>query len=224
MLFNWTNFIEKEKKKKYFFEIIRYIKKKENEGIKIFPKKKDIFNAFRYTKFNTLKVVIVGQDPYCKLNQAHGFSFSVPLNVKIPPSLRNIFKELSRDISDFQYPNHGCLVNWAKQGVLLLNTILTVEENNPFSHSKIGWEIFTNNVILNISQNFCNIVFLLWGFCAQKKIRFIDEKKHFVLKSSHPSPFSFYKGFFGCSHFSKTNKIMTKIGKNPIYWNSINFF
>lgn len=131
---------------------------------------------------------------------------------------------MQRDFCDFKYPNHGCLVSWAKQGVLLLNTILTVEKDRPLSHSKIGWEIFTNRVISEINQNSQGVVFLLWGFYAQKKIQLINQKKHFVLKSSHPSFFSAFKGFFGCSHFSITNKIIIKLGKKPINWNSVSIY
>lgn len=215
----------KERKKKFYFQrILKFLKNREDLGITVFPKKKDIFNAFYYTKFSNLKVVIIGQDPYFRSNQAHGLSFSVPFGVEIPPSLKNIFKELQRDFCDFKYPNHGCLVSWAKQGVLLLNTILTVEKDRPLSHSKIGWEIFTNRVISEINQNSQGVVFLLWGFYAQKKIQLINQKKHFVLKSSHPSFFSAFKGFFGCSHFSITNKIIIKLGKKPINWNSVSIY
>lgn len=219
MFLNWFDIFKEEKKKDYFLKILDYISKKENNGVIIYPKKKDIFNAFYYTKFKDLKIVIIGQDPYFKPNQAHGLSFSVPFNVKIPPSLFNIYKELKRDIPTFNFPNHGCLISWAKQGVLLLNSILTVEKDKPYSHANIGWEIFTDNIIKKINKNTFGIIFMLWGVSARRKLKFINQNKHFVLTSSHPSFFSFYKGFFGCCHFSIANDIIKKNNKTPINWN-----
>nr|BET44393.1 MAG: uracil-DNA glycosylase [Candidatus Aschnera chinzeii] len=185
----------------------------------ILPNINDIFNAFHYTPIEKIKVVIIGQDPYHEINQAHGFSFSVPIGTAIPPSLNNIYKELKNDIVTFEHPNHGCLINWAYEGVLLLNSILTVEKHHPLSHKNFGWEIFTNKIIVYINKYCKNVVFLLWGLHAQTKQQFIDQKKHFILTASHPSPLSAYKGFFGCKHFSRTNNILIKHGIQPINWN-----
>lgn len=218
MFFSWLDILKKEKEKYYFSKIFNYIYKREKSGIVVYPKKSDIFNAFYYTSFDNLKVVIIGQDPYFKENQAHGLCFSVPFNINIPSSLLNIYKELKRDISDFVFPNHGCLIDWAKQGVLLLNSILTVEKNKPYSHANIGWEKFTDNIVKSISDRTLGLVFMLWGVRARSKIKFINQNKHFILTSSHPSPFSFYKGFFGCSHFSIANNIIKKNKKIPINW------
>lgn len=219
MFSSWLDILRKEKKKDYFLKIFDYINERERNGVIIYPKKSDIFNAFYYTSFYDLKIVIIGQDPYFRPNQAHGLSFSVPFNIKIPNSLLNIYKELKRDISDFVYPDHGCLISWAKQGVLLLNSILTVEKNKPYSHFNIGWERFTDNIIENINRKSLGIIFMLWGVRARSKIKLINNNKHFILTSSHPSPFSFYKGFFGCSHFSIANNILKKKNKVPINWN-----
>lgn len=192
---------------------------KEREKKNIFPKKKEVFKSFFLTSFKKLKVVILGQDPYHNKNQADGLAFSVPQGSKIPPSLRNILKELSFDLKKvFFTKNNGSLDHWAKQGVLLLNTILTVEENKPSSHKGIGWEKFTDLVISIISKYKKEVIFLLWGAYAQKKISRINLRKHYVLCASHPSPFSANKGFFGCKHFSKTNKILVSIGEKPIDW------
>ncbi|MGP1931958.1 MAG: uracil-DNA glycosylase, partial [Arsenophonus sp. ET-DL12-MAG3] len=177
--------------------------------------------AFHYTKLSEVKVVILGQDPYYAFNQAHGLSFSVRPGVPVPPSLFNIYKELAKDILYFQHPNQGYLISWAQQGILLLNTILTVEEGKPYSHAKIGWEIFTNKIISVINQYRFGVIFLLWGSNAQKKCKFIDNLKHFILKAAHPSPLSAHKGFFNCRHFSKTNQILIKQGIEPINWMSI---
>lgn len=205
------------KKKKYFIEIMKFIKKERLQK-KIYPKQRDIFNAFSLTNFNDIKVVILGQDPYFSLNQAHGLSFSVPKNCTIPPSLKNIYKELNDDFKREHKFYHGCLENWSNQGVFLLNTILTVESGKPKSHSKIGWDVFTNKVISVISLYKCSVVFLLWGNDAQKKSSLINERKHYILKASHPSPLSAYRGFFGCKHFSLTNKFLLKNKQVPIDW------
>lgn len=206
-----------KKKKIYFIDIIKFIKK---EYVKktIYPNFKDIFKAFLLTDLNNIKVVIIGQDPYFSQNQAHGLSFSVPKGVTIPPSLKNIYKELNTDFGQRYKFRHGCLESWAHQGVFLLNTILTVESGKPRSHSTIGWNIFTDKVIsiINLYRNM--IVFLLWGNDAQKKSNLIDIKKHYILKASHPSPLSAYRGFFGCKHFSLTNEILIKNKKKPINW------
>lgn len=182
----------------------------------ICPETNNIFKAFELCTFNDLKVVILGQDPYHNVGQAHGLSFSVPKGVENPPSLKNILKELSSDLSIEKF-SHGCLESWAKQGILLLNSFLTVELHQPLSHSKIGWEVFTDNVIQQISNTKQNVVFILWGSFAKNKIKFIDSNKHFVLTSAHPSPLSSYK-FFGCKHFSKTNDFLISKNICPINW------
>ncbi|QFQ32916.1 uracil-DNA glycosylase [Buchnera aphidicola (Aphis fabae)] len=212
----WKDLLSQEKKK-YFFDAINYINKERLTKI-IYPSSKDIFKAFLLTSFDEIKVVIVGQDPYFSNNQAHGLAFSVPKNKNIPPSLRNIYKELNSDFKKKYIFNHGCLENWAKQGVFLLNSILTVESGKPRSHNNIGWEIFTNKVIFYISKYKKSVVFLLWGNNAQKKYNLIDTNKHYILKSSHPSPLSAHRGFLGCKHFSKTNKILVECKKKEINW------
>ena len=189
----------------------------ERKTSSIFPKDNEIFNAFNITPLKNLKVVILGQDPYHGKKQAHGLSFSVPNGIKIPPSLRNIFKELQADLNT-PISNSGNLSHWAEQGVLLLNASLTVREKEAGSHQKLGWENFTDKVIGKISKEKEGIVFLLWGAFAQRKSTLIDAKKHHILITTHPSPFSAYRGFFGCKHFSKTNEILIKNDQKPIDW------
>lgn len=201
---NWSNFLNNEFKKDYFLEIEKYLQKEYENNKIIFPQKKDIFNAFLKTDFLDVKVVILGQDPYHNESQAHWLSFSVLPWVKIPPSLKNIFKELNNDLG-IKLPKNWNLENWANSWVLLLNAILTVEKNKPGSHSKIGWEIFTNNVIKYISSNLENIVFVLWGNFAKWKMDLIDKDKHFIISSVHPSPFSAHNWFFWSKPFSKIN-------------------
>ncbi len=216
---NWKFFFQKEKKKKYFLKIINFLKQEYHKKKIIYPSKKNIFQIFKLIKFNKIKVVILGQDPYCNKNQAHGLAFSVLPNIKkLPPSIINIYKELKNEFFWFKQPKNGYLLNWVKQGVFLFNTILTVEKNIPCSHKNIGWEIFSDNIIKYISLYLKNIVFLLWGKYAQKKIKFINNKKHLILTSSHPSPLSFNKGFLGCNHFKKTNIFLKKNNINPINW------
>jgi uracil-DNA glycosylase len=183
----------------------------------IYPPGSLLFNAFNTTPFEKVKVVLLGQDPYHGKGQAHGLSFSVPEGIKPPPSLINIFKELQSD-TGVPIPRHGNLSKWAQQGVLLLNACLTVRENDPLSHSKIGWTQFTDSVISTISATKKNVVFLLWGKYAQEKQALIDETKHLVLKAAHPSPYSANNGFFGCRHFSKANDYLMKNGLDPIDW------
>jgi len=183
----------------------------------VFPENDVIFNAFNFTIPSNIKVVILGQDPYHGKGQAHGLSFSVPNGVKIPPSLRNIFKELQSDLNHSISVN-GNLESWAKQGVLLMNTILTVREKIAGSHQKLGWEPFTDSIIKKLSAEKEGVIFLLWGVFAQKKSVLIDINKHHVLTTTHPSPFSAYKGFLGCKHFSKTNKLLIKNNQQPINW------
>ncbi|QJC29629.1 uracil-DNA glycosylase [Enterobacteriaceae endosymbiont of Plateumaris pusilla] len=219
---NWNYFLNKEKQKLYFINLINKINADILSGITIYPDKKNIFYVFKVTNFKNLKVVILGQDPYYEKNQANGLAFSVMPNIKIPASLKNIYKALKFDIPNFKIPNHGYLLDWAKQGIMLLNTVLTVKEGLANSHSNIGWEKFTNNIIKIISNNYKNIVFLLWGKNAKKKIDFINKKKHYILTTSHPSPFSVNKGFLFCKHFSKTNKYLIYHKYDPINWN-LNF-
>ena len=183
----------------------------------VYPPEKKVFNAFNNTFPSEIKVVILGQDPYHGPNEANGLSFSVSRGIKIPPSLKNIFKELQQDLK-IEQPSHGDLSLWTKQGVLLLNSILTVEEDNPGSHSKIGWESFTDAVIKKLSTDLSDIVFILWGKFAEAKQHLISKEKHEVLISSHPSPFSARKSFFGSKPFSKTNDYLINKGKDPINW------
>lgn len=213
----WKNLLAQEKQKPYFLKIMAFLKHEREKDKEIYPKKSDIFNAIQYTPFLDVKVVIIGQDPYHNPSQAHGLSFSVQPGVRPPPSLQNIFKELQNDCG-IPTPNHGCLEKWAKQGVLLLNTILTVEKNKPQSHAHIGWQHFTDAMIQHLNQHPNRIVFLLWGSHAQKKASLIDTKKHFVLTAAHPSPFSAHRGFLGCKHFSKANALLEKSGRSAIDW------
>ena len=213
---NWHHYIGEELEKDYFKKLSQFLML-EYERETIFPKKEDIFNAFHYTPYEETKVVILGQDPYHGPNQAHGFSFSVKPNVAIPPSLRNIFKELNADL-DIPIPNHGFLVNWANQGVLLLNTVLTVRAHQANSHRGKGWEMFTDEVIKVLNERKQPIVFILWGKNAQDKKAMIDSRKHFILEAPHPSPLSAHRGFFGSKPFSKTNQFLQSIGKEPINW------
>lgn len=183
----------------------------------VYPDMYDLFNCFRYTPLADLKVVLLGQDPYHEPNQAHGLCFSVKDGVKLPPSLQNIYKEIKDDLAITE-PNSGDLTKWAKDGVLLLNTTLTVREHLANSHSKCGWAWFTDSVIKLISDNTENTVFILWGGNARSKVPLIDGKKHLILQCAHPSPLSAFNGFFGCKHFSKTNEYLVSKGKKPVNW------
>ena len=212
----WRAFLREELNSSNFQKVISALVI-ERENHVVFPENNVIFNAFNFTIPSRVKVVILGQDPYHGKKQAHGLSFSVPNGVKIPPSLRNIFKELQRDLNHPIY-NNGNLESWANQGVLLLNSTLTVREKNAGSHQKLGWEQFTDSVIKKISDKKEGIIFLLWGAFAQKKSELIDIKKHHILTTTHPSPLSAYRGFLGCNHFSKTNKILLKNNQKPINW------
>lgn len=180
--------------------------------------KDQVFSAFDMTPFEDVRVVILGQDPYHGAQQAHGLAFSVLPGVKIPPSLRNMYKELADDIEGFVPPTHGYLASWAKQGVLMLNTVLTVEEGKAHSHAKCGWETFTDHIIAQLNERNEPIIFLLWGAHAQKKGQAIDESKHFVLNAPHPSPLSARRGFFGCKHFSRTNELLKSQNLSVIDW------
>jgi uracil-DNA glycosylase len=215
---SWEKVLKNEFDKPYFKEMVTFLKTEKEAGKTIFPPGAQIFNAFNYTPFNEVKVVILGQDPYHGKGQAHGLSFSVCKGVKPPPSLVNIFKELKADIGIDMPNNFGDLSQWASQGVLLLNGALTVRENEPFSQAKCGWANFTNAVIETLSYEKENIIFVLWGKFAQDKIGLIDEGKHFILQAPHPSPLSAHKGFLGCKHFSTINTILVKLGMQPIDW------
>ncbi|MHA2938530.1 uracil-DNA glycosylase [Vibrio sp. RC27] len=214
----WQDVISLEEEKDYFKQIITFVQSERDAGKTIFPEESDVFNAFRVTELCDVKVVILGQDPYHGPNQSHGLCFSVQPGVKIPPSLRNIYKELTNDIDGFETPNHGFLQNWAEQGVLLLNTVLTVEQGKAHSHAKIGWETFTDQVIDVINRQREEVIFLLWGAHAQRKGSIIDRDKHKVLTAPHPSPLSAHKGFLGCGHFSQANQYLTSLGLAPIDW------
>ncbi len=203
---SWKEVLKEEFNKIYFQHIITFLKAEKASGKIIYPSGKLFFNAFDKTPFTNVKVVILGQDPYHNNGEAHGLSFSVPDGIAIPPSLRNIFKELKNDLG-LEIPANGNLEKWATQGVLLLNASLSVRQNEPSSHSRTGWLKFTDSVIKKISDEKEGIVFLLWGNFAKEKQALIDETKHFVLKAAHPSPLSADKGFFGCKHFSKTNEL-----------------
>ncbi|TWI85063.1 uracil-DNA glycosylase [Lacibacter cauensis] len=215
---SWKNELKQEFTKAYFQQIVAFLKTERIQGKTIYPPGPLIFNAFAQTPFPNVKVVILGQDPYHGAGQAHGLCFSVQDGVQPPPSLVNIYKEIESDIGVGMPPNYGNLTKWAQQGVLLLNAFLTVRANEAASHSKIGWENFTNAVIRKISDDKKGVVFLLWGKFAQEKQSLIDETKHFVLKAAHPSPLSAYNGFFGCKHFSKTNELLLQQGLEPIDW------
>jgi len=213
---SWYQLLEEEFNKDYFTQLRNRIREAYLKH-QIYPEPNNIFSAFNSTPVKKVKVVIIGQDPYHGPNQAHGLSFSVKEGVKIPPSLVNIFKELSDDLN-IQSPTSGYLKKWAEQGVLLLNSVLTVEAGRANSHKSWGWEIFTEAVIDIISKELDNIVFILWGRQAQQKEELIDSDRHLILKSVHPSPLSAYNGFYGCKHFSKTNIYLTQKGKNQIDW------
>lgn len=213
----WKKVLQPEFDKAYFAQIVSFLKDEKAAGKVIYPPGPLIFNAFTLTPFENVKAVLLGQDPYHGPNQAHGLCFSVQRGIKPPPSLVNMYKELKDDL-DIPTPDHGCLEHWAQQGLLMLNTSLTVEAGKPMSHAHIGWETFTDAVIRTISEKKSGIVFLLWGKFAQQKATLIDTSKHFILKAPHPSPFSAHTGFLGCRHFSKTNELLVQQGKTPIDW------
>ncbi|EAI0017567.1 TPA: uracil-DNA glycosylase [Campylobacter upsaliensis] len=213
---DWLEFLEEEFKKPYFLDIKRQYIETLKAGKNIYPPANLTFNAFNLTPLNSLKIVLLGQDPYHKQNQAMGLSFSVPKGVPIPPSLRNIFKELNADLG-VKIPQNGDLSAWARQGVLLLNAIFSVEENKPLSHSLWGWQEFSDNIIKKLSLEKEGLIFILWGKFAQSKKSLIDTRKHFILEAAHPSPLA-RQGFLGCRHFSKSNALLEKLGKEPIKW------
>jgi uracil-DNA glycosylase len=213
----WGKVLKPEFDKPYFEGIVKFLKEEKAAGKIIYPPGPEIFSAFTLTPFDQVKAVLIGQDPYHGAGQAHGLCFSVRKGVTVPPSLVNMYKELKADL-DIDPPGHGFLQQWAEQGLLMLNASLTVEAGKPMSHSKIGWEQFTDAVIRTISEKKEGIVFLLWGKFAQQKEALIDTSKHFVLKAAHPSPFSATAGFFGSRPFSQTNKLLKQQGKEPINW------
>lgn len=218
----WHDVIGKEKEQPYFQDTLKFVASERAAGKTIYPPQKDVFNAFSSTELGNIKVVILGQDPYHGPNQAHGLSFSVLPGIPAPPSLVNMYKELITDIPGFQRPDHGYLQSWAEQGVMLLNTVLTVEGGKAHSHASLGWETFTDKVIAAINDNREGVVFLLWGSHAQKKGRIIDRHRHHVLAAPHPSPLSAHRGFLGCKHFSQANALLAQQGLQPIDWHLAN--
>lgn len=213
---DWNVILKEEMEKIYFQNLLNKIKEEYKTNI-VYPKFENIFYALKKTSYKDVLVVILGQDPYHNFNQAHGLSFSVNKDVSIPSSLNNIYKELCNDIK-MKYPKHGNLELWTQQGVLLLNTVLTVRENKPGSHKNLGWEKFTDNIIYEINKKREPVVFILWGNYAKEKEKLINTNKHLILKAPHPSPLSAYRGFFGCKHFSKTNTFLKKHYNKTIDW------
>ncbi|KQS32197.1 uracil-DNA glycosylase [Pedobacter sp. Leaf194] len=214
----WLAVLEDEFEKDYMKSLKSFLVAEKEKGFQVYPKGADIFNALNTTPFDKVKVVILGQDPYHGANQAHGLSFSVQKGITVPPSLKNIYKELETDIEGFVMPQHGNLTHWAEQGVLLLNATLTVRASEAGSHQNKGWEIFTDEIIKALSEKRKYIVFLLWGKYAQQKASLIDQQKHYVLTAAHPSPFSAHTGFLGSKHFSKTNQLLIQNNLTPINW------
>jgi len=213
---DWHTFLQTELDKEYFIDLKKFIDNEYKTKI-VFPSHENIFRAFNLLELDKVKVVIIGQDPYHGINQANGLAFSVSSMSKIPPSLKNIYKELVDDIG-CNYPANGNLTQWAEQGVLLINSVFTVVQAQANSHKNKGWEIFTNAVIKKLAQEYKNIVFILWGSAAQKKVILIDESKHLIISSVHPSPLSSYRGFFGSKPFSKVNNYLSKNNIKQIEW------
>lgn len=214
---SWRDVLSEYKKSEDFKKLLAFITYERNTKKHIFPKKEDTFNAFKLCPLRLLKLVIIGQDPYHNINQANGLAFSVKGGIKLPPSLVNIYKELNNDLK-IPISNSGDLRSWAKQGVFLLNNVLTVEAHKPCSHTNKGWENFTDHVISQVDKYKNNVVFLLWGVVAQRKVKLINTDKHFILKASHPSPLSAHCGFLGCKHFSRANQYLIKNRLTPIDW------
>jgi len=213
---DWQAILKDEFSRPYMDDLAMFIENERISGVPVYPPEDSVFNAFNLTPYNTVRVVIVGQDPYHGPGQAHGLCFSVPQGITPPPSLLNIFKEMRSDLG-VPVSAHGCLESWARQGVLLLNAALTVRDGQPQSHYKRGWEKFTDVVISKLSERKSPIVFVLWGRFACKKCQHINPQ-HYTMKAPHPSPFSAFGGFFGCRHFSKVNKILSDIGEEPVDW------
>ena len=214
---SWLQYLEPEFHSAYMIKLRQFLLDEKHRGVHIFPPGNQIFNALNSTPMDSVKVLILGQDPYHGPGQAHGLSFSVPRGVPIPPSLHNIYKELQSDLGLLP-PAHGDLGSWARQGVLLLNAVLTVEAHKAGSHQGQGWEQFTDRVVSLINENKDNVVFMLWGSYAQKKGAVIDRKRHLVLTAPHPSPLSAYRGFLGCRHFSLCNEYLQNKGREPVDW------
>lgn len=216
MMTTWNEILAEEMQKDYYQELQAFVQKRRAE-VRVFPEEKNVFNALELTPFESVKVVILGQDPYHGLGQAHGLSFSVQKGIPLPPSLKNIYKELQEDIGG-ELPTEGDLSHWAKQGVLLLNTVLTVEEGNANSHKGKGWERLTNRLIESLNELKHPVIFILWGKPAQDKEKLITNPNHIILKAPHPSPLSAYRGFFGSKPFSRVNDILIQQGQTPIRW------
>ena len=212
----WNEILAEEMEKDYYQQLQAFVQKRRAE-VRVFPEEKNVFNALKLTPFESVKVVILGQDPYHGFGQAHGLSFSVQKGTPLPPSLKNIYKELQEDIGG-DLPTEGDLTHWAKQGVLLLNTVLTVEEGNANSHKGMGWETLTNRLIESLNELKHPVIFILWGKPAQDKEKLITNPNHVLLKAPHPSPLSAYRGFFGSKPFSKVNEILIQQGQTPIRW------
>ena len=212
----WNEILAEEMEKDYYQDLQAFVQKRRDE-VRVFPEEKNVFNALELTPFESVKVVILGQDPYHGFGQAHGLSFSVQKGIPLPPSLKNIYKELQEDIGG-ELPTEGDLSHWAKQGVLLLNTVLTVEEGNANSHKGMGWERLTNRLIESLNGLKHPVIFILWGNPAQDKEKLITNPNHVILKAPHPSPLSAYRGFFGSKPFSKVNEILIQQGQTPIRW------
>lgn len=212
----WETFFIQERKQEYFQNLMKFLDKEYEEQV-VYPPRDNLFTCFTLCPLSDIKVVILGQDPYHQPNQAHGLSFSVQKGVAIPRSLKNIYKELKNDIG-VEPPSHGCLTDWAKQGVFLMNAVMSVREGKPASHANKGWEIFTDHVIEVLNKQENGIVFVLWGNYAQKKAALIDQTKHRILQSAHPSPLSASRGFFGSCPFSKINDYLIELGRKPIDW------
>ncbi len=217
---DWDGILEDEFKKDYYLELREFLKA-EYSSRRVYPPMYDIYNAMRYTSYANTRVVILGQDPYHGAGQAHGLCFSVKRGIEPPPSLKNIFKELNSEFG-IEPPEHGELTGWAKQGVLLLNTTLTVRESMPQSHKGRGWERLTDGIISRINEKKSPVVFMLWGGNARAKKSLITNKRHLVLECAHPSPLSAYNGFFGCGHFKRANEFLSANGLLPIDWSKIN--
>ena len=213
----WKQHLQSEFEQPYMLKLRKFLVDEIRYKRCIFPRPEEYFQALNWTPFDKVRVCILGQDPYHGLHQAHGLCFSVKPHIPIPPSLKNIFSELKRDLN-INYPQHGFLEHWARQGVLLLNSVLTVQQGRAGSHQNRGWEEFTDRILSILNEHYTGLVFMLWGSYAFRKGQFLDEKKHLVLKSPHPSPLSAHRGFFGCSHFSKANEYLHSIDKNPIDW------
>ena len=220
-MISFNDLLEEEKQKDYYNELISFIDKEYNTKT-IFPPREKIFEAFNLTPLEKAKVVIIGQDPYHGEGEAHGLAFSVNNGIKIPPSLKNIYKEINAEYG-YEIPNTGYLIKWAKQGVLMLNTVLTVEKDKPASHKTKGWEIFTDRVIEELNNSEQPLVFMLWGNYAKSKAQLINNPKHLILESAHPSPFSARNGFFGNNHFKLANDFLEKNGIEQIDWKIENF-